>query len=184
MYEVYSTEAFVLRSISKKELDQDVLLFTRDFGLIKATVSSSKNDFSKHKGIVQDFSFIKVFLIISNAGYRITGGEFLNNIFFIEDDDRILKTKIIKNIFSLFEKMLLKNVLDENIFLSFKIFYLNLIKSNNDLKEKEIYFIIEMLSEMGYLDREGFLKEAKGKNDKIDYLVKKINLLIKDIDFN
>ena len=73
MYHKYSTEALVLGSRESGESDRSFTLFTRDFGLVRARASAVRNEKSRMRYALQNFSRANVSLVRGKRGWRIAG---------------------------------------------------------------------------------------------------------------
>ncbi len=73
MYQKYSTEALVLGSYESGEADKAVVLFTRDFGLVRARATSLRSEKSKMRYSLQHYSRSDVSLIKGKRGWRMAG---------------------------------------------------------------------------------------------------------------
>lgn len=81
-YEIYITDALVCGTKDSNTSDRSYLLFTRDAGMIWASAKSVREERSKHRYALQDFSVIRVSLVRGKAGWRITGTEPEKNLYF------------------------------------------------------------------------------------------------------
>jgi len=73
MYQKYQTEALVLNSYPLGEADKTCVLYTRDFGLIRARVSGVRNEKSKMRYALQHYSRATIGLIRGARGWRLAG---------------------------------------------------------------------------------------------------------------
>lgn len=80
-YQVYTTEALVCGSVPSNTADKHFLLFTRDAGMVYATARSVREERSRQRFALQDFSHIQVSLIKGKAGWRIGSVEAHENQF-------------------------------------------------------------------------------------------------------
>lgn len=80
-YVTYTTEALVCGSFEQNTADKSFLLFTRDNGMLFATAKSVREEFSKQRMALQDFSRIRVSLVKGKAGWRIGSVECTQNDF-------------------------------------------------------------------------------------------------------
>lgn len=71
MYEVYKTEAIILRNVSSRESDIYSKIYTKEYGLIGATVPAGRKESSKHRYAVQEHSLCEISFIKSRRGYRV-----------------------------------------------------------------------------------------------------------------
>ncbi len=81
MHPIIHTEAFVLKSIESGEANKRVWLFTRDFGLIVATVQGVRKSTAKLKSHIIDYCYINVDLVKGRDVWRLVSAETINNPF-------------------------------------------------------------------------------------------------------
>jgi recombinational DNA repair protein (RecF pathway) len=86
-YEKYITEALVCGSRAQATSNRSYLLFCREAGMIWATAQSVREERSKHRYSLQDFSIVVLSLVHGKGGWRITGTEPVHN-FYYEDMSR------------------------------------------------------------------------------------------------
>ncbi|MBI5457558.1 DNA repair protein RecO [Candidatus Kaiserbacteria bacterium] len=79
MYQKYHTEALVLGNREMSEADRMIVLFTRDFGLVRARASAVRKERSKMRYAVQDYSRAKVSLVKGKRGWRLAGAAALKS---------------------------------------------------------------------------------------------------------
>ncbi len=80
-YKTYTTEALVCGSAVSNTSDKWYLLFSREAGMVSATARSVREEKSKQRYALQDFSHIRVSLIKGKSGWRIGSAEALGNPF-------------------------------------------------------------------------------------------------------
>ena len=78
-YQTYTTEALVCGTWSKNTSDKSYLLFTKDAGMLYADARSVREEKSKQRFALQEFSHIKVSLVKGKSGWRIGSVEALGN---------------------------------------------------------------------------------------------------------
>ncbi|OGG59074.1 hypothetical protein A3C89_01545 [Candidatus Kaiserbacteria bacterium RIFCSPHIGHO2_02_FULL_50_50] len=81
MYRVYTTKALVCGAFDSMTADKTVQLFTRDAGMLYAASKSVREERSKQRYGLTEFSILTVSLIRGKAGWRITGVEPFMNVF-------------------------------------------------------------------------------------------------------
>lgn len=79
MYQKYHTEALVLGSFESGETDKTILLYTKDFGLVRARASAVRAEHSKMRYAVQDYSYATVSLVKGKRGWRLAGAAAITN---------------------------------------------------------------------------------------------------------
>jgi recombinational DNA repair protein (RecF pathway) len=80
-YKTYTTEALVCGSVPHNTSDKSFLLFTREAGMLFASARSVREERSKQRFALQDFSLIRVSLVKGKSGWRIGSVESLGNPF-------------------------------------------------------------------------------------------------------
>ena len=81
-YQTYITEALVCGSRNSNTSDRSYLLFSREAGMVYATARSVREERSKQRYALQEFSHIRVTLVRGKGGWRIAGVEPIGNIYF------------------------------------------------------------------------------------------------------
>ncbi len=79
MYQKYHTEALVLGNRELGEADRVIVLFTRDFGLVRARASAVRTEHSKMRYAVQDYARARVSLVKGKRGWRLAGAAALKS---------------------------------------------------------------------------------------------------------
>jgi DNA repair protein RecO len=80
-YTVYTTPALVCGSFDSNTADKTAMLFTRDAGMIYAAVKSAREERSKHRYALTEFSLLNVSLVQGKSGWRIVGTEPVANMY-------------------------------------------------------------------------------------------------------
>ena len=68
----YTTQAIVLKNISAREFDAAIVLYTRDFGKMRATAAGVKKQEAKLKGHLEPLSMSIVQFVLGVQGERLT----------------------------------------------------------------------------------------------------------------
>lgn len=80
-YQTYITEALVCGSDDRNTADRSFLLFTRDAGMLHASAKSVREERSKQRYALQDFSHVRVTLVRGKSGWKVTGAEAIQNFY-------------------------------------------------------------------------------------------------------
>lgn len=80
-YQTYTTEALVCGSYARQGAHKTLLLFTRDAGMLYAVARSVREERSRQRGALQDFSRVRVSLIRGKAGWRVGSVVPLGNVY-------------------------------------------------------------------------------------------------------
>jgi recombinational DNA repair protein (RecF pathway) len=94
-YESYSTSAIVLGSYDNATADKSYRLFTERAGMLYASARSVREERSRQRYALQDFSHISVTLIRGKTGWRIGSVEAKEN-FFMQATTRATRGSIVK----------------------------------------------------------------------------------------
>lgn len=81
-YETYTTEALVCGTKNRNTADRSYLLFTREAGMLFADARSVREERSRQRYALQDFSYLRVSLVKGKAGWKIGSIEPLRNFYF------------------------------------------------------------------------------------------------------
>lgn len=81
-YATYTTEALVCGSYDRGDANRSLVLFTKDAGMLYAEARSVREERSKQRCAVQDFSYLRVSLVRGKAGWRVGSVEVLENFYF------------------------------------------------------------------------------------------------------
>ena len=85
---MYTTEALVCGSYERNGADRTLLLLTEALGMVYATARSIREERSRQRTALQDFSIARVSLINGRAGWRVGSVEAGPNVFLAADDRR------------------------------------------------------------------------------------------------
>ena len=80
-YQTYTTEAIVCGSYDRLTADRNYLLFTETAGMVFAAARSAREERSKQRYALQDFTHIRVSLVKGRSGWRIGSVESIANYY-------------------------------------------------------------------------------------------------------
>lgn len=80
-YKTYTTEALVCGTFNRNTADRSYLLFTREAGMLYANARSVREERSKQRYSLQDFSLIRVSLIKGKAGWKVGSVQAVKNYY-------------------------------------------------------------------------------------------------------
>ncbi len=80
-YQIYITDAIVCGSRHHNTADKNYLLFTRELGMLWATARSIREERSRQRYALQDFSLVRVSLVRGKTGWRVGSTEAIGNPF-------------------------------------------------------------------------------------------------------
>lgn len=85
MYQKYQTDALVLGSRELGESDRTYMLFTREFGLVRARASAVRTEKSKMRYALQNYALTNVSLIRGKRGWRAAGARATAGVTYLHD---------------------------------------------------------------------------------------------------
>ncbi len=146
---MYITEALVCASKSSNTSDKSYLLFTKDAGMLWASAKSVREERSKHRYAVQDFSMVRVSLVRGKSGWRVTGSEAIRNLYF-DAQSRETRT-LVRNVLRFLKRLLhgetpVPQVYEDAVAL--------LEFSSSDPLRVETVFALRTLHTLGYIAKE------------------------------
>lgn len=77
MYQKYNTEALVIGSHESGENDRTIILYTKDFGLVRARARAVRSEASRMRYGLQNYSLSYVSLVRGKASWRVAGASAL-----------------------------------------------------------------------------------------------------------
>lgn len=80
-YATYITDAYVCGTFNRNTADRSYLLFTRDAGMLFADAKSVREERSRQRYALQDFSRIRVSLVKGKQGWKVGSVEVRHNDF-------------------------------------------------------------------------------------------------------
>ena len=94
-YATYITEAMVCGTRHRNGADSSFLLFTREAGMLFADAKSVREERSRQRYALQDFSLVRVSLIRGKSGWRIGSIEALDN-YYNAASDKAARGSVVK----------------------------------------------------------------------------------------
>lgn len=150
-YQTYITEALVCGSRPSNTSDKSYLLFSREAGMVYATARSVREERSKQRYALQEFSYIRATLIRGKGGWRVAGVEPITNIYF-ETRDRGTR-KLLRNITGLLRRTMQGEVAHQKLFDDVVSSFLEC--NNYDSESLELLLSLRILRELGYVAPQG-----------------------------
>jgi DNA repair protein RecO len=94
-YQTYTTEAIICGTFNKNTADRSYLLFTKEAGVLYAEAKSVREERSRQRMALQDFSHVRVSLVKGKNSWKIGSIECLSN-FFMGAEDKEARGSIVK----------------------------------------------------------------------------------------
>lgn len=114
MHHIYNTEAVVLGTGAVGEASRAVWLLTADLGLLVARATSAREERSKMRYGLQDFSIVNVSLVRGKAIWRLTGVVLKEQIYGKLQEVNNAKTAV--KVFSLIKRLVPNEEKDEVLY--------------------------------------------------------------------
>ena len=152
MYHLYNTPALVLCSEPFGEGSKHFTLFTRELGLVRATATSVREERSKLRYGLQDFSYSEVTLVRGKEFWRLTRAESLFSAA-AELRGHTPKLRMFGRIFKLLERLLAGEEKNEPLFAAVleSIRFVSGISDAKLVEGVEVILVLRILYLLGYL---------------------------------
>jgi DNA repair protein RecO (recombination protein O) len=185
MHTLYSTECIVLGGVDSGEANKYISLFTKDIGLVRAVAKSVREEKSKLRYSLQDYSFTYTTLVRGREVWRITGAEEIYSLHHeLKEDANKLFT--VMQILNLLDRLVHGEEKNEYLFntLSQGLEFLRNNKMNKkNLKNFEHLIVLRMLYSLGYIAKKNNLDELLWETFVNQKLLKETESKRKDIIF-
>ncbi len=186
MYQIYTTEAIIIKSTLIGEANKLYFLLTRNLGFIKASAQGVRLEKSKLKSHLQDLCTVHASLIKGKEMWRIISVETIDQKPFAKNPDKLA---VVKNIFSLLLRLLHGEDKNEGLFDSVYVFY-DFIShheiSKENLKNLETIVVLRVLYHLGYLkqsvDLTSYAEGSELSDELLDTFKDKKRLAIAEIN--
>ncbi|MEZ4103767.1 MAG: DNA repair protein RecO [Candidatus Paceibacterota bacterium] len=183
-HQTYTTKALVCGAYDHNTSDKSFQLFTREAGMLFATARSVREERSKQRPALQEFSLIKVSLVKGKQGWRIGSVEPEVNYFMLASD-RLARASVVRLV-----KILRRFIHgEESSPQLFDFFIESIEKISRECEDRQyVELIIELkiLAMLGYVDSKSFsisldksdfnnlsLYKEKLSLAQLEYLIKK-----------
>lgn len=150
-YQTYITEALVCGTFNRNTADRSYLLFTKEAGMLFAEARSVREERSRQRFALQDFSLVRVSLIKGKATWKVGSIESVTNYFAVahskEARGSVVSTlKFLRRFFSGQEAApeLFDTIIAALTLLSGEV-------ANRDFLEQVLQ--VQILLELGYVDK-------------------------------
>jgi len=152
MHHIYHTHGFILSSRNTGEANRVLAIYTREMGLIRATVQGIRLHKSKLRFSLQDFYYAKIDLVRGKDIWRITSATGMNSFPFARTNkDSLL---LIARVSKLLERLCGGEEPNENIFKDL-IQSLYLLDDDNFSQESrealELHLVLRIMNSLGYI---------------------------------
>ncbi len=152
-HHIYHTTAYVLEVRNVGERNKSVWLFTRDLGLVIASVQGVRDMKSKLRYSLNEFSCIKASLVRGKEVWRLINTEPIDNYYFALRE-RPETLKVVARLFSLLKRLLAGEEAHPDLFLLVENALAYSKNTNIDTQENqlEILTVLRILHSLGYVE--------------------------------
>ncbi|MEN9922458.1 MAG: hypothetical protein RL097_735 [Candidatus Parcubacteria bacterium] len=149
-YETYTTEALVCGTFNRNTADRNFLLFTKEAGMLYADARSVREERSRQRYALQEFSLVRVSLIKGKYGWKIGSVEAVKN-YYHEAISREARGSVV-TLYRLLRRFVRGEEADKKMF-AYVCAGLELV--TNDVPNRkfvEMVLSVTLLSFLGYVD--------------------------------
>lgn len=151
-YQTYTTEAFVCGVFNRNTADRSCLLLTREAGMLFADVKSAREERSRQRYGIQEFSLIRVSLVRGKRGWRAGSTQALGN-FYHRAADQAARGSVVR-VFRLLRRFYQGEEPHPELFDYLKRALTKLSGEGISRTTDELATEIMVLVELGYVDRQ------------------------------
>lgn len=156
-YEIYTTEALVCGTFDRNTADRNFLLFTREAGMLFADARSVREERSRQRYALQDFSFLRVSLVKGKRGWKIGSIEPIKN-YYHEAVDKAARGSIV-NTCRLLRRFVRGEGVDVRLF-DYIIATLEVLRQDHaNRRFVEVVAMVHILGYLGYVDTQKLPKQ-------------------------
>lgn len=149
-YETYTTKALVCGTFDRNTADRSFLLFTREAGMLYADARSVREERSRQRYALQDFSLLRVSLVKGKRGWRVGSIEPLRN-FYHEAIDKAARGSVV-HICRLLRRFVKGEETQTRLF-DYAIEALEVLQTDPSKRSfVELVISLEILGFLGYVD--------------------------------
>ena len=151
-YETYTTEALVCGTKHRNSADGSFLLFTREAGMLWAEARSVREERSRQRYALQNFSRLRVSLVKGKRGWKIGSIEPVKN-YYHQAVDKEARGSIV-SLFRLLRRFVSGEQADQHFFDQTICFIEELAGSLPERQFVTVVLQVRLLALLGYVDQE------------------------------
>jgi len=157
MHHIHHTTAFILGHVDTKEHDRFIVLFTKELGVVRATVRGIRKLSSRLRYALQDFSHARVDLVQGREVWRITSATRLEEHIFHKQGQLVAFAKVLE----LIRRLIQGEESTPTVFTILEQF-IDFCTANENLSKEELLgleyiTVLKILNELGYVAPEGIV---------------------------
>lgn len=156
MHPIHHTEAFVLRSIESGEANKRVWLFTKEYGLIVATVQGVRKPGAKLRAHIIDYCYIKADIVKGRDVWRLVSAQIQENPF-VGDYDKLRARSYIRAL-SLVQRFCIEEGVEPEVFDHLFAVMKTLHSPSTNAPFFDTVVLWKILVQLGYLELSGDLE--------------------------
>lgn len=149
MHQIYHTEAIVLKSVAHGEANKRVWLFTKELGVIVATVQGVRKVSAKLSSHIIDYSYIYADLVRGKEVWRLISARVLSHPIYKKERTPLARAYI--RTLAAIERFLVGEGVDENIYKHVQECSELLIDSRVDAKLLDTLSLWKLFVHLGYI---------------------------------
>lgn len=150
-YATYTTKALVCGTFDRNTADRSYLLFTREAGMLYAAARSVREERSKQRYALQDFSLVRVSLVKGKAGWKIGSIEAQKN-YYHDAVDKLARGSVV-SVFRLLRRFLKGEEAARELFDYVLASLDELVEERKYRQFLQMVIQVHILAELGYVDR-------------------------------
>lgn len=161
-HNIYTTSGFILKSVNFGEANKYFFIFTKEFGLIKATAQSVRHLKSKLRYGLEDYSLAQISVVRGREVWRLTSAEKKNSLDHSDRNKNSERLLLLSRIFALLLRLLHGEERNDLLFdyvkegMNFLNDYdLEIKNKEEDLANFECIMALRILSALGYVGKLG-----------------------------
>ncbi len=152
MREIYQTEGVVVGGSNFGEASRVVTIFTREFGMVKAVARGVRQNKSKLRYSLQNYSLVRASLVRGREAWHLVDAQEELNLSMVRHDPSRLR--LLARVVSLLRRLVHGETAGERMFTDLKSFLIILSGelTDQELSNLELVMVIRILHQLGYLE--------------------------------
>lgn len=181
MHPIHHSEAFVLKSVESGEANKRVWLFTREYGLIVATVQGVRKSGAKLRSHIIDYTYVNADIVKGRDVWRLVNAQIIKNPF-VGGYDKLRARSYIRAL-SLVERFCVEEGPEVKLFEHLLSVMSTIDEPSTNAPFFDTIVLWKILVMLGYLELTDDLKELFGINlsEAVDLPGSVAKRLIKDV---
>ncbi len=165
-YVTYTTEALVCGSVNRSSADRSFLLFTREAGMLYAEARSVREERSRQRFALQDFSRVHVSIVKGKQTWRVGSVIPEINYYFtaVDRDARGSVTLVYRQL-----RRFVTGEMSDTALFDFVTTQLGILsKACRHRDVKDMMFTYQLLEKLGYINAENITLSQHGNEGDVD----------------